>query len=117
LEGGVEVAEGIGPGFDGELGLLGHGAVALIVEGVAEAVVGFLLQGGVGGFECLGEGADGGVKLLEFVGGAAEAEGEGGALLGARAAFEAFAVEFGSGFEVVAIESAAGLAGFLSGGI
>ena len=117
LEGGVEVAEGVGPSFDGELGLLGHGAVALIVEGVAEAVMGFFLQGGVGRFEGLGEGADGGVELLELVGGAAEAEGDGGALLEAGFAFEAFAVEFGSGFKVVGVEGAAGFAGFLSGGV
>jgi hypothetical protein len=117
LEGGVEVAEGVSPGFDGELGLFGHGAIALIVEGVAEAVVGILLESEVRGFEGLGEGTDGGVELLELVGGAAEAEGDGGALLGAGFAFEAFAVEFGSGFEVIRVEGAAGFAGFLGGGV
>ncbi len=118
LEGGVEVAEGVGPGADGEAGLLlGEGAVALVVEGMAETAVGVALDGGVGAFEGLGKGADGGIELLQLMRGAAEAEGEGGLLPGAGAVFEAFTVELGGGFEVLLLEGGAGFPGFAGGGV
>ena len=64
FDGRVEVADRVGPGLDGEAGFLGKGAVALVIEGVAETLVSGFLNDGVSALKGLTEGTDGGVELL-----------------------------------------------------